>query len=470
MKFNTVKSSIILTTLANLINADCQLSSDGNYYCSPTDAIIYSNVGISGSYNDITSMDESTCVCTSEPFKYSGSLAPFNEELSVHFRGPLNLKQFGVYYPTAGTSLKKRDNVELDNENCIETVSKNKHRHKRDVAIEYVEVTSTVYVNEDGEIVTSPSSATATTPPAIVSNANVDGTSTSSSAAAVASPAVGSDINVDRTSSSSTTTTTNANTNNAASSASNLETTPSTTSIVTSPGGWNRLAYYTPGSTTNCTFMNHMGGTAGSGVWSSCFGNSISFAAANGVDGASSPCALDDVTVKSGQEYIIFSGVECSGENGDCGYYREGIPAYHGFGGSSRIFVFEFEMPSDTVGTAYNQDMPAIWLLNAKIPRTLQYGKADCSCWESGCGEMDLFEILSPGSDKLISHVHDTQGGGTQDYFVRPVGNTMKAAVVFDADDRTVHIVEVEDTFEATLSESTVNSWLSKAGSAAILP
>lgn len=445
MKFNTVKSSIILTTLANLINANCQLSSDGNYYCSPTDAIIYSNVGTSGSYNDITSMDESTCVCTSEPFKYSGSLAPFNEELSVHFRGPLNLKQFGVYYPTTGTSLKKRDNVELDNENCIETVSKNKHRHKRDVAVEYVEVTSTVYVNEGGEIVTNPSSATATTPPAIVS-----------------------DVNVDETSSSSTTT--NANTNNAASSTSNPETTPSATSTVTSPGGWNRLAYYTPGSTTNCTFMNHMGGTAGSGVWSSCFGNSISFAAANGVDGASSPCALDDVTVKSGQEYIIFSGVECSGENGDCGYYREGIPAYHGFGGSSRIFVFEFEMPSDTVGTAYNQDMPAIWLLNAKIPRTLQYGKADCSCWESGCGEMDLFEILSPGSDKLISHIHDTQGGGTQDYFVRPVGNTMKAAVIFDADDKTVHIVEVEDTFEATLSESTVNSWLNKAGSAAILP
>lgn len=452
MKFNTVKSSIILTTLANLINADCQLSSDGNYYCSSTDAIIYSNVGLSSSYNDITSMDESTCACTSETLEFSGSLAPFNEELSVHFRGPLNLKQFAVYYPTSDTSLKKRDNAVLNNENCVETVLESKHRHKRDVAVEYVEVTSTVYVNEAGDIVTDSSSVTSTASPTFVSDANVD-----------------------QTSSSTTTTTTAAitNTNNAASSASDSKTTTSTSSgstTATSTGAWTRLAYYTPGSTTNCTFMNHMGGTAGSGVWSSCFGNSISYAAANGVDGASSACALDDVTLKSGKEYMIFSGVECSGQNGDCGYYREGIPAYHGFGGSTKIFVFEFEMPSDTDGSAYNQDMPAIWLLNAKIPRTLQYGSSDCSCWESGCGEMDLFEILSAGSTKLISHIHDGQGGGTQDYFVRPVDSTMKAAVIFDAEDKTIHIVEVDDDFDTTLSASTVNAWLNKTGSSAILP
>lgn len=450
MRFNTVKSLTVLTTLAGLSSAGCQLSSDGNYYCSSTDAIIYSNVGLSSSYNDITSMDETTCVCTSQPFKFSGSLAPFNEELSVHFRGPLNLKQFGVYYPAAGTSLKKRGNTDFANENCVETVSKNKHRHKRDVAVEYVEVTSTVYVNEGGETIIDSSSVTATTSPTFVSNVNVDETSA---------------------------TATSANTNNAASSISHPESTvstspesTSTTSSATSTGAWTRLAYYTPGSTTNCTFMNHMGGTAGSGVWSSCFGNSISYAASNGVDGASSAYALDDVTLKSGEEYIIFSGVECNGENGDCGYYREGIPAYHGFGGSSKIFVFEFQMPSDRDGTAYNQDMPAIWLLNAKIPRTLQYGKADCSCWETGCGEMDLFEVLSAGSNKMISHVHDAQGGGTQDYFVRPVDTTLKAAVIFDPDNETIHIVEVDDDFGASLSASTVNSWLDKAGSSAILP
>ena len=124
------------------------------------------------------------------------------------------------------------------------------------------------------------------------------------------------------------------------------------------------------------------------------FRYSISFAASDGVSGAASAQALGDVTIKSGNEFMIFSGEECSGNNGDCGYYREGIPAYHGFGGADKIFVFEFSMPSDTSGSAYNQDMPAIWLLNAKIPRTLQYGDASCSCWKTGCGEMDLFEIF----------------------------------------------------------------------------
>lgn len=41
----------------------------------------------------------------------------------------------------------------------------------------------------------------------------------------------------------------------------------------------------------------------------------------NGVEGVPSPHALHDVTLKSGEEIIIFSGISCGGENGDCGYY-----------------------------------------------------------------------------------------------------------------------------------------------------
>lgn len=170
---------------------------------------------------------------------------------------------------------------------------------------------------------------------------------------------------------------------------------------------------------------------------------------------------------------MIFSGTECSGNT--CGYYRDNIPAYQGFGGGDKIFVFEFSMPSDTDGSAYNQDMPAIWLLNAKVPRTLQYGDSDCSCWKTGCGEMDLFEILTAGSDKLISHIHSGQGdngqssggGGSQDYFTRPTSSTLKAAVIFDSSAQSVHIVQVDDDFDAELSSSTVSSWLDTAGSAA---
>ncbi|CAL9737241.1 hypothetical protein MOSE0_L06832 [Monosporozyma servazzii] len=452
MKFNSIKTLTVLSSLATLIKADCQLSSDGNYYCASTDAIVYSNVGISGSYNDVTSMDESSCACSSQPHQFSGNLAPLDEELSVHFRGPLNLKQFGVYYPNQGTSLKKRDGNVVD-ENCDDTVSKRKHRHKRDVAVEYVEVTATVYVNEAGETITA---TAAQTKPAADAPTNT--------------PVVGQ--TTPTTPAAATTQKTNAGKKDSTTSktAAVVPSASSSPSDSYSNGDWSRKTYFTPGSASNCTFMNHQGGTAGSGTWSTCFGNSISFAASNGIDGAPSAFALDDVTLKSGQEYMIFSGTECDGPNGACGYYREGIPAYHGFGGSSKIFVFEFEMPTDNNGSGYNQDMPAIWLLNAKIPRTLQYGNAACSCWETGCGEMDLFEILSAGSDKLISHVHDGQGGGTQDYFVRPVGSTLKAAVIFNGDDKSIHIVQVDDDFSGTLSQDTVNSWLNKAGSAAALP
>ena len=66
--------------------------------------------------------------------------------------------------------------------------------------------------------------------------------------------------------------------------------------------------------------------------------------------------------------------------------------------------------------------------------------------------------------------VHDAQDGGTQDYFKRPVDGTLKAAVIFNSQDNTIHIVEVSEDFGDVLSEDTVNSWLSISGSSAALP
>ena len=134
-------------------------------------------------------------------------------------------------------------------------------------------------------------------------------------------------------------------------------------------------------------------------------------------------------------------------------------------------------MPSDG-SSGFNADMPAVWLLNAKIPRTLQYGDSSCSCWKTGCGELDLFEILSSGSNKLISHLHDGQGassntnnggGGSQDYFARPTSGSLKAAVIFTSNE--IHIVQVDDStnFGSSLDEDTVNSWLQQSGSAATI-
>lgn len=219
--------------------------------------------------------------------------------------------------------------------------------------------------------------------------------------------------------------------------------------------------------------MNYYGGS-GSGTWSSCFGNSLSYANSDASGGSSSSVALSDTTVESNVEFVIFSGTECSGNN--CGYYRSNTPAYEGFGGSEKIFVFEFGMPTATTSSSVNDDMPAIWLLNAKIPRTLQYGNSDCSCWSTGCGELDLFEVLSTGEDKLISHIHDGQGdngsssggSGSSDYFNRPTSGTMKAAVIFSSDS-SIQIVQLDDntTFDSSLDADTVSSWMNTDSSTA---
>jgi hypothetical protein len=78
--------------------------------------------------------------------------------------------------------------------------------------------------------------------------------------------------------------------------------------------------------------------------------------------------------------------------------------------------------------------MPAIWLLNARIPHTQQYG--NCSCWASGCGEIDLFEVLTPGGDKAKSNVHYAvgEGGGDANWFERPLEGSVKVAVVLDGE------------------------------------
>jgi hypothetical protein len=96
-------------------------------------------------------------------------------------------------------------------------------------------------------------------------------------------------------------------------------------------------------------------------------------------------------------------------------------------------------MPT-TGKTGWDEDMPSVWILNALIPRTLQYGEASCSCWESGCGEWDIFEILDSGNTRAKSTVHTDVSGGESDYFDRPRDKTIKAAVVFDGEGNAGHI------------------------------
>jgi hypothetical protein len=101
---------------------------DGNWYCQAVNAIRYTNVGAQGAYNDIVGM-ASDGTCASERFEFSGPISPLDEEvrlsshlhlvrtkayghyqLSLHFRGPMHLKQFAVYTPISPT---KRDSSYL---------------------------------------------------------------------------------------------------------------------------------------------------------------------------------------------------------------------------------------------------------------------------------------------------------------------------------------------------------------------
>lgn len=111
----------------------------------------------------------------------------------------------------------------------------------------------------------------------------------------------------------------------------------------------------------------------------------------------------------------------------------------------------------------FNGDMPAIWALNGAIPRTAQYNA--CNCWPE-CGEFDMFEVLAKGDTKCKSTLHLKNGGGSSDYFPRPVDKYIKAAVVFDQDSTSMSITVLPDDidFSEGLDDETVTSWITGQG------
>ena len=170
----------------------------------------------------------------------------------------------------------------------------------------------------------------------------------------------------------------------------------------------------------------------------------------------------------SNQEFTIWTDKKCSGQNGDCGYYNPTIPAYHGWAGTSKAFVFEFSMPHDDCTSGLAPDTPAVWMLNARIPRTDQYG---CSCWASGCGEFDLFEVLKQGEEWMKSTLHDQkQSFGSSDYFTRPCESTIKAAVVMKDSSATVALLPTNFDIGPTLTKEQMKQILSMPATVDNLP
>jgi hypothetical protein len=239
-------------------------------------------------------------------------------------------------------------------------------------------------------------------------------------------------------------------------------------------GSWLRTSSWNRCGSTNLTFFNNLGGT-GSGEWTQCGGNSQSYASADAKTAAAAPTRFNG-KLDNRVEMNILSDQPCTGtgDGSECGFYR-GVTR-HGWGGA-KIFAIRARMPRYTGPlTQYYDDVPAIWMLNARVVRTAQYG---CNCRgmgsPGGCGELDVAEVLH-GEHPMhaTSTVYSFEGatGSGQNYFMRPVKESATFIVIFDASG-TVQMLRLPANgfdFGDRLTSATVSGWLARSGLTLSLP
>ncbi|KAI1434084.1 TOS1 protein [Xylaria sp. CBS 124048] len=402
--------------------ADSVQDALGNFFCpGGVKQIKYSGLDIPGKYRAVADMDNSgTCTYKDQP--YSGPIAPFDEGLSMHFRGPLQLYNVAVYTP--GNS--KRDvSSGHSKRHGHQHLHKRHHEHQQQEARAVgAEVTATI----DGKIVSWVNEYAGPT---------AGGNSPAATAAAAAAAAKPS-------SSDSQSSPSEAPAKSSQSSSSSSSNTPIS-------GDFVRSAYYdaTSSSADGLVFLANVGSPGVSGTWDTVWGSSLAYVDENGAQAASSPTVLKNKLLDDSQEIAVFSDSKC---DSSCGTVRPGSVAYKGFEGASKVFVVKFTMP-DSGKSGPNLNTPAYWLLNAAIPRTGQY--ASCSCWkgdnpsplQGGCGELDVVEILSSGDTRAKSTFHFANGVGDSHYIDRPESSPITVAVVMDAGSSTVSI-KVLDSFD----------------------
>ncbi|KAI1459559.1 putative TOS1-like glycosyl hydrolase-domain-containing protein [Annulohypoxylon moriforme] len=391
----------------------------GNYFCpNAVKQIKYDGLDIAGKYRAVAQMTDSG-TCTFEDQAYSGPIAPFDEDLTLHFRGPLSLKSVAVYTPSKGKrDVPKPHSKRHGHQHLHKKFHEQQEAEKRGADI----VTATI----DGKIATWVNNwfGSATETPAATSVPTSAATYAASSAAS------------------------------AASSKSSSASKSSSSSVPV--GDYQRIAYYSSKDQVadGLVFLGNLGDPAISGTWDTVWGASLAYANEDGTKAAASPTILKDGLIDDSTEIIIASDQECKG---DCGTVRPGAVAYKGFEGADKVFLAEFTMPLSGK-TGWNMDMPAFWMLNGKIPRTGQYSK--CSCWsgdnasplQGGCGEADIIEILATGDTKAKSTFHFAAGTGDSHYFDRPTSSPMKVAVVFQASSSTATIKVLDDSYDFSTS------------------
>ncbi|RMJ17108.1 hypothetical protein CDV36_003190 [Fusarium kuroshium] len=442
MKFTT---PVLLASagVASALTQQCTgnaLNEGGNYFCGAVKQILYEGFAGSGSYKAVTNMGNNK-QCDTEDVPYSGPLAPLDEGLSVHVRGPFNLKEFAVYH--LGSDNKKRDIAPSPHVHARRHGHQHFHEQRKKKRAEWI--TATI----DGQVVswennyfgpaTQAAPAPAAAAPTQVAQEPAAPKAEAEEEVAPAKTSAKTSIKAPATSGGS-------------------QSKPKKTKTTAATGGaWARTSYYNAEqqAADNIVFLGNYGGD-GSGVFDEVWGNSLSYLNADGSGGSSSPKVLKDVYIPSNKEFSIWTAEKC---DESCGYSRAQDVAYKGFSGGSKIFLFNFNMPMDG-DRGFNGDMPALWALNGRIPRTGQY--SSCSCWTTGCGEADIYEVLASGDTKCKSTFHLAKGAGSSDYFDRPVDSFIRVATIFDERSSSVAIKRVPDDFDfsESLSEDVVAGWL----------
>jgi hypothetical protein len=240
----------------------------------------------------------------------------------------------------------------------------------------------------------------------------------------------------------------------------------STPNVSVRAAGWSRVAYYAstaPAQASGFAFLANLGDDRKSGTFDYSFGNSLGYVSSDGRNIMSDSIPFSGNLATSEAEIAAFTSQAC---NGDC-EARPKSTQYHGWDGESKAFFIEFQMDHyDNYGNDQGMlsDAPAWWFLNAAIPRTLQYGNdknnIPCSCWSTGCGEFDAFEVLGRGEERAKSTIH-RQGnieGGDSNYFKRPVGRSLKFAVVVHNLNITAAVLDDGFDFSSTLDPGIIDN------------
>ncbi|WXC55040.1 hypothetical protein SNK03_001013 [Fusarium graminearum] len=423
MKLSNV-SLLAYIGLSSALTQQCTgkaVNEGGNWFCGAIEEILYQGFSSKGSYQAVSKMGGDGS-CQRESVSYDGALGPLSEDLSVHIRGPFKLKEFAVY--NLGSSKNKRDTESAPSPH----LHGHRHLHEQRKKKRAEWVTATI----DGKVVSWKNNWFG--PSATKAPSAVAGAPTNKANEPVPKPKETEKKTPKKGDGS--------------------KTKPYGGS---SRGNWERTSYYNAQQRVadNVMFLGNYGGE-GSGVFDNTWGNSLSYLNAKGTGGSSSPKVLKHIYIPSNKEFSIWSAEKC---DESCGYARAKDVAYKGFSGSNKIFLFQFKMPFDG-NTGFNGDMPALWALNGRIPRTGQY--SECSCWKTGCGEVDIYEVLASGDDKCKSTFHMNNGAGSSDYFKRPADKYIKVAVVFCERTSSVAIKQLPDTFNfgSSLSDETVQSWV----------